>query len=41
MSPEPAKEQTDVGFERLLDAVLARIDREESREPGGGGDSGV
>src|SRR5918998_1956421 len=29
MSPEPAKEQTDVGFERLLDAVLARIDREE------------
>jgi succinyl-diaminopimelate desuccinylase len=41
VSPEPAKEQTDVGFERLLDAVLARIDREESREPGGGGDSGV
>jgi succinyl-diaminopimelate desuccinylase len=29
VSPEPAKEQTDVGFERLLDAVLARIDREE------------
>ena len=29
MSPEPAKKQTDVGFERLLDAVLARIDRAE------------
>jgi succinyl-diaminopimelate desuccinylase len=29
VSPDPAKEQTDVGFERLLDAVLARIDREE------------
>ncbi len=27
--PEPAKGQLDLGFERLLGAVLARIDREE------------
>ncbi len=29
MPPDPAKERVDVGLDRLLDAVLARIDREE------------